>query len=163
MQSKAIRNLSFALLTILLIAVTLIAFMTYRPSENANKYLAYAVLHHTEIMAGLIGIALIFGFFFSQLFYSEIQRKRQDSKSILAVVLLFLNQEERSIINFLVQRKGMTTQAEIARLPHMNRVKAHRSLQKMQEKQLIALVAHGKVRKVQLKENILQLLLEDQK
>jgi uncharacterized membrane protein len=163
MQSKFIRNLSFVLLTILLFVVTLIAFMTYHPTENANKYLTYAVQHHTIIMAGLLGVALVFGFFFSQLFYAEIQRKSQDSKSILAVVLLFLNQEERAIVNFLVQNKGLTTQAEIARLPHMNRVKAHRSLQKMQEKQLIELVAHGKVRKVQLKENILQLLLEEQK
>ena len=75
--------------------------------------------------------------------------------------MLFLSREEREIVNFLVENKGITTQAEIARLPHMNRVKAHRSLQKMSQKQIIELIAHGKIRKVHLKENILQLLMDD--
>jgi uncharacterized membrane protein len=159
--SKTIRNVSFVVLTVLLIAVIVLAFMTYNAKvSDANPYFSFAVTHHLELMGSLVGISLIFGFFTSQMFYAEIQRKKHESKSMLTVVLLFLSREEREIVNFLVENKGVTTQAEIARLPHMNRVKAHRSLQKMQEKQIIELVPHGKIRKVHLKENILQLLLE---
>lgn len=160
-HSRVIRNLSFSLLAILLIAVTVIAFMTYNADASGNEHLSFAVRHHTGIMAGLLIVSILFGFFSSQFYYRELQRKKQDSKNILEVVLLFLNREEREIVNFLVEQKGITTQAEIARLPHMNRVKAHRSLQKMEEKQLIELVPHGKIRKVHLKENILQLLMEN--
>lgn len=156
-NSKTIRNTSFIMLAILLIMITFVAFATYNAT---NGIFSFAAEYHTEIMAGLLVISIGFGFASSQFFYAELQRKKQDSKNILSVVLLFLNREEREIINFLVEKKGMTTQAEIARLPHMNRVKAHRSLQKMQEKQLIELIAHGKIRKVVLKENILHLLEE---
>ena len=138
--------------------------MTYRSDISIlGTELSFAVKHHTAIMAGLVALSVIFGFVSSQIFYAELQRKKQDSKNILAVVLLFLSREEREIVNFLVKCQGMTTQAEIARLPHMNRVKAHRSLQKMHQKQIIDLVAHGKIRKVHLKENILQLLLDENK
>jgi uncharacterized membrane protein len=156
---RTIRNATFVVLGILLVAIIVLAFMTYNV-DASDSSLSFAVAHHVEIMAGLVVISLIFGFVSSQMFYAEIQRKKRESKSMLAVVLLFLSREEREIVNFLVESKGVTTQAEIARLPHMNRVKAHRSLQKMQEKQIIELVPHGKIRKVHLKENILQLLLE---
>ncbi len=161
-QTKLLRNISFAILTLLLIALSAIAFMTYRSDILIfGQNLSFAVQHHTAIMAGLLIISILFGFATSQIFYAELQRKKKVSQSILGVVLLFLSREEREIVNFLVENKGITTQAEIARLPHMNRVKAHRSLQKMSQKQIIELIAHGKIRKVHLKENILQLLMDD--
>jgi uncharacterized membrane protein len=158
---KSVRNLMFIILAILLVAVIFITFMTYNTDGGDSPFLRFAVGHHTAIMAGLIVISLIFGFVSSQFFYAALQRKKQDSKTILGVVLLFLSREEREIVNYLVAQQGTTTQAEIARLPHMNRVKAYRSLQKMQEKQIIELVPHGKIRKVHLKQNILDILNEN--
>ena len=105
-------------------------------------------------------ISVFFGFYTSKVLYSKLKKRTKTSKSILDVVLLFLGEDEKSIINFLVEKKGQTTQAEISRLSNMNRVKAHRSLQKLQVKQLIDIVSHGKVRKIKLKENIYDLLLE---
>ena len=51
------------------------------------------------------------------------------------------------------QRKK-AKQAEIARLEGMGRVKAHRALQKMQEKNLVEIIPYGKIRKIILKDNI---------
>lgn len=72
--------------------------------------------------------------------------------------MLFLNKEEKEIIKYLVEKKGETTQAEISRLPGLNRVKAYRSVQKMQQKKLIEVVSHGKVRKIKLRKDILCIL-----
>jgi uncharacterized membrane protein len=135
--------------------------MTHNATAGGNAYWSYAVMHHTEIMAGLIIISLLLGFLTSQFLYEEVQRKKRDTKDIHEVVLLFLSREEREIVNYLVEHNGETTQAEIARLPHMNRVKAHRSLQKMQERQLLEVVPHGKIRRIILRKNILELLHED--
>lgn len=77
------------------------------------------------------------------------------------MLFLFLNNDEKEIINYLIQNKGTAGQADIARLPGMNRVKAFRSLQKMQEKNLIDITAHGKIREILLKENILNMLIKD--
>ncbi len=159
-QSKTIRNISFAVLTVLLVLVTVVVFMTYNADPASRHYSSFAVRHHVELMGALLLVAIVFGFVSSKLFYAEIQKEKQETRNILGIVLLFLNQEERAIINLLVQNKGYTNQAEVARLPNMSRVKAHRSLQKMQEKQLIELVPHGKIRKVHLKQNILEMLLE---
>ncbi len=162
LPNRTIRNINFAAFAVLLVLFTVITFMTYAASPGSLSYNKFAVGHHAEIMAGLVIVAVVFGFVLSQSFYTEIRKKREESQTILSIVLQFLNHEERAIINLLVKSQGSTSQAEIARLPHMSRVKAHRSLQKMQEKQLIEIVAHGKVRRVHLKDSILE-LLSDQK
>ena len=77
------------------------------------------------------------------------------------MLLIFLNNDEREIINLLVKQNGTANQADISRLQGMNRVKAFRSLQKMQDKKLIDIISHGKVRRVTLKDNILHLLSGD--
>lgn len=162
MNSKTIRNLSFAVLAMLLVLVTVVAFMTYNADPTKRDLTSFAVRHHMEIMGASVLIAVIFGFVSSKLFYAEILKEKQETRSILGIVLLFLSREERAIINLLVQNKGYTSQAEIARLPNMSRVKAHRSLQKMEEKQLIDIVPHGKIRKIHLKQNIVEMLSEQQ-
>ncbi len=73
------------------------------------------------------------------------------------MLLLFLGQEEKEIIEHLVAMDGMSSQADISKLPSMNRVKAHRSLQKMQEKNIVEVVPpHGKMRRIHLNENIMR-------
>jgi uncharacterized membrane protein len=158
-RSRMTRNILFGALLSILLVVVIIAFLTYNNATTDGAW-GFFVKHHMAIMGGLVLISIIFGFASAQVFYAELQQRQKDSRKILEVVLLFLSKEEREIVNYLVEQEGITTQAEVARLPSMNRVKAHRSLQKMQEKQLIDLTSHGKVRKVKLKENILQLLQE---
>jgi len=108
----------------------------------------------------MIGVSVAFGFFWSNTLYKEIEKKSKSTRSMLDVVLLFLGSDERKILHFLVENNGKTTQAEISRLDRMNKVKAYRSVKKMQEKQIIDIIPHGKVRKIQLKKNILNTLLD---
>ena len=108
----------------------------------------------------LIIIAAAVGFSLSSMLYGQVRKKEEHTKSTLETVLLFLGDEEKDIINYLVEKKGSATQADISRLPKMNRVKAFRSLQKMKDKKLIDIAAYGKLRKVRLKDNILSTLLE---
>lgn len=163
LQGRIIRNTGFVALSAILLVLLVLAFMTYTTEPGANAFTAYAVLHHSEIMAGLVVIAVVFGFALAQRSYAAIERERAGSRDILGIVLLFLSAEEKAIVNLLVEQGGSTNQAEIARLPGMNRVKAHRSLQKMQEKRIIELVPHGKIRKVHLKENLRTILAESGK
>ena len=100
-------------------------------------------------------MSVAYGFVWASILYREVVQKKQESKSILETVFLFLGNEEKSIIEFLVQKKGSTTQADISRLAGMTRLKAFRALQKMQNKNLVEIVPHGKIRIVKLKQNIL--------
>ena len=157
------KNIGISALVILLVSVLSLT-LVIEHNENittANKMIRFAINNHIIILVVLMVIAVALGFLWSNILYTEIEKKKKDTLGILDVVLLFLSQEERQILNFLVEHNGITTQAEITRLPNMNRVKAFRSLQKMQEKRLVDIIAHGKIRKVQLKPNILETLTEN--
>ena len=154
-QTSFVRNAGFGVLAALLAGVAWIALATYNPDAGSGHFTLFAAEYHIEIMLALMVTAIAFGFFVSQFFYAELQRSRQASSSIMDTVLLFLGREEREIVRYLVSRGGETTQAEISRLPGMSRVKAHRSLQKMQEKQLLDVIPHGKVRRIVLKPHII--------
>jgi len=110
----------------------------------------------------MILVSVAFGFFWSQLSYSEIKKEKKSSKEILELVMKFLSHDERRIIKFLVENKGKGNQADISKLNNMGRVKAHRTLQKLQERDLILIMPHGKVRKIELQENILNTLIDNE-
>lgn len=105
-------------------------------------------------MVVLVLTAVLYGFVLAYFSYRAIRKESSTTASMLEVILLFLSQEEQTILNHLVQNKGEATQADISRLPSMHRVKAHRLLQKMQNNNLIDVTAHGKVRHVLLKQHI---------
>ncbi|MBR9699387.1 hypothetical protein GOV09_02940 [Candidatus Woesearchaeota archaeon] len=159
------RNLGFFILVILLVSVSFLAVIIYGVKDLAtvSPFLAFAVQYHVVIMMVLIVVSVAFGFFWSHALYSEIRSREKTSRKIMDVVLLFLGTEERKILNFLVEKDGKTTQAHIARIEGMNKVKAFRSVKKMQDKQIVDVVSHGKVRQVLLKENILDILLDSSK
>ncbi len=162
------RNLHFftktgiGLFSLLLIAVAGLAILTHanRNISNPNPLIHFSIQNNAVIMVVLIIMSITYGFLWSNILYREVKQKKQESRSILQTVFLFLGNDEQSIIQFLVQHRGQTTQADISRLPGMTRVKAFRSLQKMQEKNLVEIIAHGKIRRVNLKENIMNSLSE---
>ena len=160
---KLYKNIGFGLLTVMLGAVAWVAIVTHvnRNLSTASPTVRFFIENHLSIMVALMVTSVAFGFVGSSMSYSEIRRRKKDTKTMLDTILVFLSKEEREIVNFLVEKKGTTTQADVSRLPGMNRVKAHRSLQKMKEKNLLDITAHGKVRNIALKENIMNTLLEN--
>lgn len=132
----------------------------HQNSTSKNPFIFWTVKNHLSLTVVLIFLSAVLGYLPSAITYRHLTKTQKESRTLLGSVLLFLNQEERAIINHLVQQKGLSGQAEISRLPGMNRVKAYRSLKRMQEKNLLEIMPHGKVRKVALKENILQMLKE---
>ena len=162
---KIYKHGGFLLLTILLIITTFITLMIHLNKDftNANFLITWAIENQLSILIFLIVISVAFGFGWSNISYREIKKTKMSSKSLLDTILLFLSGEEKEIVNLLVKQKGTTTQVEISRLAGMNRVKAYRSLQKMQEKNLVDITSHGKIRKVVLKASILNILLDEGK
>jgi len=109
-------------------------------------------------MISVIFVSVGFGFFWASMLYKELETKSKVTRSMRDVVFLFLNDDERKIIDFLISSNGQTTQAELARLQGMNKVKVHRAVQKMEEKNILSVEAHGKVRKILMKENLIDAL-----
>ena len=155
-------KIGILLFSLSLLGVAWVAIVTHtnRNLSNPNPFIHYAIQNNVIILIALIAMSVAYGFVWASILYREVVQKKQESKSILETVFLFLGNEEKSIIEFLVQKKGSTTQADISRLAGMTRLKAFRALQKMQNKNLVEIVPHGKIRIVKLKQNILNVLLE---
>jgi len=157
---KLYKRISFVFLGIATLVIALVYLITYlqRDRTSADPFIFWTVEHSLSIMITLIIVSIALGYLLSSLTYRELRKSKKESKKLLDTLFLFLNKEEREVISHLVEHKGAATQADISRLPEMNRVKAFRSLQKMQERNLIDITSHGKIRKIALKENVLNIL-----
>ena len=152
-------SLGFSIIIIGLAMVIYLVTYIHQNFTSKNSLIFWTVENHLPIIIGLIILSGFIGYVSSTLIYRQVTKTKKESHKLLEMLLLFLSKDEKEIINSLIQNNGTIGQADISRLPGMNRVKAFRSLQKMQEKNLIDIIAHGKIRKVSLKENILNLLI----
>ena len=154
------KSFGFIVLTLLFVFMTLVSILTYvsRNVTSSNKIVQFAIQQHLWIMISVIFVSVGFGFFWASMLYKELETKSKVTRSMRDVVFLFLNDDERKIIDFLISSNGQTTQAELARLQGMNKVKVHRAVQKMEEKNILSVEAHGKVRKILMKENLIDAL-----
>ncbi len=160
---KLYKYISLGFLVIIVGLAILVYLVTYihQNTTSKNQLIFWTVENHLLITIGLIILSGFIGYISSTLTYKQVTKTKKESQKLLEMLLLFLNTDEKEIINCLVQNNGTMGQADISRLQNMNRVKAYRCLQKMQGKNLIDITAHGKVRKVSLKDNILQMLTKN--
>ena len=156
MLLRLYRNFGFSFLSVVLVAVGILSYLTwkFRDTSPASPLYQWAIINHVWINFILVIIAISFGFVWSHISFHEIQQREKQSRKVIDVVMLFLSTDERAILNYLVEKKGEASQADVSRLEGMNRVKAFRTLQKMQQRNLLEITSFGKVRKVRLKENI---------
>jgi len=153
------RNLSIWVSGVLLVLISFVAFATYNAQiATANSLVLFLVRNHMIIMILMVVFSVLFGYFWSQNLYNKIDKEQATSKSIMDVVIHFLSNDEQKIVQHIVELDGKTTQAEIARINNIGKVRAFRAVQKMQEKGIIEVVPHGKVRRVLLKEDIVEIL-----
>src|SRR3989338_1934417 len=146
------KKIGVTILVSIFIFVLWIAVLVFhnQNSTPANWLVVVTLENHFVIMVILVITSLIIGLVWSQLLYAEVEKKEKDSKKLLEIILMFLGDEEKKIMSYMIQNNGVAAQADIARLPNMNRVKAFRILQKMQQSNLIEIIPHGKVRNIQL-------------
>src|SRR3989344_6572687 len=154
-------SLIFSAIIISLAIVLYIVTYIHQDITSKNPLVFWTIKNHLSITIGLIILSGFIGYISSTLTYKQVTKTKKESQKLLEMLFLFLNKDEKEIINYLVQNKGTTEQAEISRLSGMDRVKAFRSLQRMREKNLIDITAHGKIRRVTLKENILNMLTKN--
>lgn len=159
---KTKQHIYFAISGLVLLVVAIIMFLSYfsRNITNISPFVLFSVRHHMIIMFLMILAAVAFGFIWANMSYREIKKTRAESHSVLDIVFLFLGEDEKLILDFLVKHGGSTTQAEISRLEGMSRVRAFRSLKKLADKHLVDVVPHGKIRHVSLKPEIHRLLVD---
>ena len=88
----------------------------------------------------------------------KIKQKDETIKDTGKLLLNLLNPEEKEIIEHLIKNNGISNQYELNHLKGMTRLKVHRILEKLEEKQIISRTRIGKINKINMTENVFQSL-----
>ncbi len=75
-------------------------------------------------------------------------------------ILKLLNQNEKKVVEKLIENKGSALQSEISRIENMTKLKTHRAVKKLENKGIIKLESYGKTNKIILNEDIKNLVLK---
>lgn len=88
---------------------------------------------------------------------SETNLKNDTDKNI---ILKFLNQSERKIIEKLITEKGRALQSEISRMKGMTKLRTHRAVKDLERKDIIIIEKYGKTNRITLSKDIKDILLK---
>ena len=135
---------------IFLVTVLVFVYYLYSAGQSVPSILKPFLDYHMEFMV-LMGV---FGVFSGLVVYSimnaTIEKQKKVVQTNLGIIMRFLSQDEREIANLLLEKDGRSTQSEIARLPGMSRLKAHRIVKKLEERGLVHVEKYGKINMIRI-------------
>jgi len=148
-----------------IVLICAIAFIFYLPTilaeTSPQQCVVNGVCQHEQrlsqvyqLVPGFVLIGIVIGalvFFFMT---SRLEKKEKSLKNNTEVLLRFLNQDERKLVNALVENNGKVLQAEITRLPEMSKVKSHRIVQRLIDRGVIEKESLGKTNIVRFTKEI---------
>jgi len=97
------------------------------------------------ILIGIIIGAIVF-FFMS----TKLDNKKEELEKTTKALIQFLNKDERRVVEKIISEQGKVLQSEITRMEGLGKVKSHRILQRLSDREVIEIEAHGKTNIVKL-------------
>ncbi|MGV8085197.1 MAG: helix-turn-helix transcriptional regulator [Candidatus Bilamarchaeum sp.] len=134
---------------IFLITVLVLVFAIY-PQGNVPSILQPVMDYHIQLMVLMAILGVSTGFVVYRVMGAKIEKQQKVIANNMEIIQRFLGEDEREIIHLLHQKQGITTQSEIANLPGMTRLKAHRVVKKLEERKIIHIEKHGKINMVRV-------------
>lgn len=149
-QGKKIA-LGLVIISVFIFLTTVLVFVyafSSKPDEIPAIFRPF-LNYHIEFMLvmGLFGV--LSGLIFYSITHSTIQKQEKAAKNTMGILLKFLSGDDRALMNLLFEKKGFTTQTEIAQLG-MGRLRAHRAVKRLEERGILAVEKHGKMNVVRL-------------
>ena len=117
-----------------------------------------------EVLIALIFLSLV-GMFVGSFTYYFISEKYEKKigriHKEMEAVYKFLDKEQKKILKTIIKEKGRTTQAKLVEKTGLSRVKISRSLQKMENKNIVKRIKKGMTNEISLVEDLKNLFLEE--
>ena len=110
----------------------------------------------TKIMPLLVSAGIAIGAGTYYFMSGRIENKEKALHKNTELLLKFLNEDERKIVDKLIEGKGKIVQAEITRLPGMNKVKVHRTVQRLIDRNVIESERLGKTNQLKFNKEIME-------
>lgn len=116
------------------------------------------VVSHNFILL-FIALATIFvGCLFYYLFSLKIERKERIISKNMEILNSILDRDEKNVFNLIIRNKGEIEQSLLSK--KYDKIKAHRILKKLKEKNIIDINKEGKINKVVLKKELKEELVK---
>lgn len=139
------------------IFLTMLLVYSYHLGVEMNQPQIFGIFatYHVEFMVAIatLGIAVGAGAFY--LLGGMLEKKQEEAKWGAAMLLKFLNEDEREVVKLMLSKKGSVYQSEIAALEGMGRVRAHRIVCRLEKRGVVSVRKAGKINIVQLPEEFL--------
>jgi hypothetical protein len=139
---------------IFLITVLVFVFALYSEGQPVPDLLKPFMEYHIHFMVlmGIFGVGS--GLLTFSLLNATIEKQKHAVKTNMEIIMKFLGSDEREILRLLLEKDGMTTQSEIARLPGMSRLKAHRIVKKLEERGVVHVEKYGKINMIRVVDDL---------
>ena len=142
-------SLGISIFVFLVTALVVVYSLSSR-GENVPDFLQPFLQYHIEFMVimGFSGIAL--GLVAYSIMRSTIEKQKKTAQVNLNIIMKFLGQDDKNVITLLISKGGTTTQSQISTLPGMSRLKAHRTVKKLEDRGIVHVEKEGKINMVRL-------------
>lgn len=156
-RKKTVLGLIVVSIFIFLITVLVLVFSLYSVGQPVPAFLEPFMRYHVEFMVlmGLFG--LFSGLIVYSILNSALEKQKQVVKTNMDIIMKFLTEDDREVIRLMIEKEGMTTQSEIARLPGMSRLKAHRIVKKLEDRGIVHVEKYGKINMIRMVDELKEL------
>ena len=135
---------------IFLVTVLVFVYALYSQGQTIPPFLAPFIEFHMHFMVlmGVFGVCS--GLAVYNIMNATLEKQKKLVKTNLSIIMKFLSQDDREIVDLLLTKDGMTTQSEIAKLPGMSRLKAHRTVKKLEDRGIVYVEKYGKINMIRI-------------
>ena len=151
---------TFAALTAVVLFLVWFINALHQNFTSANPRIAFLQENYLTIVIVTMLVSIAAGYTLSTYAYRQLTQTTRRTEQLINLLYVFLDHEEQIVLDYLLAHEGTGAQADISRLEGMSRVKAHRTLKNMEEKDLITIKKRGKINTVHLTERVQELLLD---
>jgi len=146
---------------LLLVIAMLLSYILASVRQFDNPLVSLLSQFHLELMVLVSILGIVVGATMYFLMHERVETKTKEAAVNANLLLTFLSREEREVVELLVKSEGHTTQSQVSRLDGMSRLKAHRVVQRLSEKNIVRIEKLGKINQLWLAGSIYDALSEN--
>lgn len=144
----------------ILMVIALVASYYLAPEPSPGIF-DLLIRYHVEFMIAIAFVGILVGVALAFLAFDRVEEKAVESKINAEMLLGFLSSDEKKAVSYLIENDGKAFQHELSRIEGMSRLKAHRVVSRLEEKQILLAERHGKANKLKLAEPIYDALKQN--
>jgi hypothetical protein len=149
-RRKIVLGLVVVAVFIFLITVLVFVYALASGDEQVPGILQPFLVYHIQFMVimGFFGVGS--GLVVYSILNATLEKQKKIVQTNMDIIMKFLSPDEREIVRLMGEKEGMTTQSEMAKLPGMTRLKAHRVVKKLEDRGIVHVEKYGKINVVRL-------------